>query len=173
MELRRDLRLDYITILMADGSKKTFLNTAPSTDTGKYVSSAFDDLSYAIVGKNAQSFRHMHIKDPDGLTYFFTEHSVDYYGYSNTGTLLDPRIMYLEKIISLNQDTLVFDYEQSWNGHGRNVFLRTYPTNGSTFLGGNNPYSDLFNLKYLPEILSAPYPLCQIISTIMIQKKKQ
>ncbi|MDP2362617.1 MAG: hypothetical protein Q8M94_02485, partial [Ignavibacteria bacterium] len=143
--------IDYITLLLSDGSIMTLNNTTDGR-VGTYVSSSFDDYTYGVVqllGNNSYELRKMYLKRGDGLTYYFEEEMTDYYEIINLKSNLEgqgnryPRTMYLKKVFSPNGDTLSFVYQYVFpqnignNHYGRKIFERMITNNGSTFIGAN------------------------------------
>jgi len=110
-------KYDYINILMADGSQKVLTNTSdlttdPNSMQGLYIETDVTSAVHAIVKNvSGQSYtREVWYKPGDGLTYYFQEYSVDYYGYSSADREYDPKIMYLKKIFNSDGAELEFAY---------------------------------------------------------------
>jgi len=143
---------DYISILMADGSKKVLVNTdilttSSSSQEGLYIETDPNNAGHAIVKNvSGQSYtREMWYKPGDGLTYYYQEYSVDYYTYSSQNRIYDPKIMYLTKIINSDGAHLRVTYSDpvcdvSGTKYGRKVFNDLYfhltETGSSWSIGG-------------------------------------
>ncbi|MBI2419891.1 MAG: hypothetical protein HYV28_18660, partial [Ignavibacteriales bacterium] len=109
---------DAISILMADGSKKVFINVVPFSigpkpDTGTYVASGVEDASYALVRKNPNNsaLRRMWYYPGDGLIYLFVEEKIHF----NDRKLplfedIYTKAFYLKQIINPNKETVTFNY---------------------------------------------------------------
>ncbi|MFO7445919.1 MAG: hypothetical protein R6W90_06100, partial [Ignavibacteriaceae bacterium] len=127
---------DNITILLADGSKKTLQNTQTSQFNGSpedplngyvglYTELGNENYGFAIVhalylnATDANKFlRKMWYKPGDGLTYYFEEVYADYAPLSNPTWNINknnsfPKIMYLKKIINPDGCYISFHYSDS------------------------------------------------------------